>query len=52
MCNWFPVGCAIGARDKNASVEGAFCGKEKKKAIEKYPGSKYPRDGFSILMYR
>jgi len=25
MCNWLPVGCALGARhDKNASVEGAF----------------------------
>lgn len=53
MSNWLPVGCALEARhDKNASVEGAFRGEREKKVIEKYPGSKSPRDGFSILMCR
>lgn len=42
MCNWFPVGCAIGARDKNASVEGAFRGREKKKGHRKIPRQQIP----------
>lgn len=41
MCNWLTVGCALGAHDKNASVEAHLV--EKNKAVEKYPGSKSAR---------
>jgi len=50
MCNWLTVGCALGAHDKNASVEAHFV--EKNKAVEKYAGIANPPDRFPILMYR